>query len=285
MNDLVKNKQYFILICWSILLFFYPEWIAAQGMGVGTASPVSMLDVNGNLTVGATYAGNNAAPANGALIQGNVGIGTPSPNGRLHLYETSGTTPTATAGTLILEHGNNGGMSGIIFKSAVDNTDYGYIKYSDDGSGNGSSNENALLEFGVQNDASTSSNEDDIAIMSSANLGINTRSPGSTLHVLGAYQGKARTVSSSVTLADDDWFVLVTNNSTTTITLPTLTASSTNGKLLYIRATGGASTSVTLAPAAGNTLSTHVSWYNPMIANEGLTLTSVGTVWYVVTGD
>jgi hypothetical protein len=275
----------------SIFLFYFclfilnPGWIKAQGFGVGTASPVSKLDVNGNLTIGATYAGTTAAPANGVLIQGNVGIGLTAPNGRLHLYEATGTTITSLAGTLILQHGNSGGTSGILFKSSVEPTDYGYIRFTDDGSGTGSSSEDGLLEIGIANDPSTNSYQDDIAFMPSGNLGINTRAPNSTLHVVGAYQGKAKSVSSSVTLTDDDWFVVATNNSVSTITLPTLSSPSTDGKILYIRASGGASTSITIAAAAGNTLATHAQFGNPMYTNEGITLTSVGTVWYIVTGD
>ncbi len=276
---------HFTLFAFS-LFFFHPMILPSQNMGISTTSPVSKLDVNGNMTVGGTYAGTNAAPTNGALIQGNVGIGTTGPNGKLHLYEAIGTTLSATAGTLILDHSDAGGQSGILFKSTVNaGGDYGYIKYSEDGSGNGSTTENGLLEIGVKDDVPANAYEDDIAFMPSGNIGINTRSPNSTLHVLGAYQGKTKTVNSSVTLAIDDWFVLITNNSTTTITLPTLVSGTTDGKMLYIRATGGTSTSVTLSPAAGNTLSSHVSWFNPLVQKEAILMISSGTVWYVVTGD
>ena len=284
MHSFIQKITSIFLLTLGLFLFSCSEQISAQGMGIGVATPVSKLDVNGNLTVGTTYAGTNAAPASGAIIQGNVGIGLTAPNGKLHLYEATGTTVTATAATLILEHGNSGGMSGILFKSKVDaGSDFGYIKYLDDGSGNGSTTENGLLEIGVSNDA-FNSYEDDIAIMPSGNLGVNTRSPNSTLHVAGGYQGKTKTVSTSVTLANDDWFVLITNNSTTTVTLPTLVAGTTDGKILYIRATGGGSTSVTIAAAAGNTLSTNEDWSNPMWQKEGLVLISIGTVWYVVNG-
>jgi hypothetical protein len=272
-----------VLLSWC---FFQSIVGFSQNMGINTASPASKLDVNGNLTVGATYSGTNAAPVNGALIQGNVGIGSTSPNGRLHLYEATGTTSTGSAATMILEHGNSGGSSCILFKSKVNvGSDYAYIKYSDDGSGNGSNNENGLLEIGIQNDAVSNIYEDDICFMASGNVGVNTTSPNSTLHVLGSYQGKTKSVSASATLADDDWFVLVTNNSASTLTLPTLVSGTTDGKMLYLRATGGASTSVTIAPAAGNTLSTHYSWSNPLAQKEAILLIGLGTVWYVVTGD
>jgi hypothetical protein len=37
----------------------------AQNVGIGQAAPISKIDVNGNVTIGATYSGVNAAPANG----------------------------------------------------------------------------------------------------------------------------------------------------------------------------------------------------------------------------
>jgi hypothetical protein len=46
-------------------------------VGIGTTGPLSKLDVNGGVAVG-TYAGNNAAPSNGLIVSGNVGIGTTS---------------------------------------------------------------------------------------------------------------------------------------------------------------------------------------------------------------
>jgi hypothetical protein len=277
MNRLLLHILFILLFSF----FFHPTVCYSQNMGISTGTPVSKLDVNGNVTVGATYAGTNAAPTNGVLIQGNVGIGLTGPNGKLHLYEATGTTVTATAATLILEHGNSGGTSGILFKSAVNPaSDHGYIKYLDDGSGNGSTNENGLLEIGTMDNP-----DDHIAIMASGNVGVNTRSPNSTLHVSGGYQGKARAVSTTTTLANNDWFVLITNNSTTTITLPTLSSPTTNGKILYLRSTGGASTSITISAAAGNTLSSHVSWFNPMISTEAITLIARGTTWYIITGD
>ena len=62
------------------------------GMGISPSAitPVSTLDVNGNVSIG-TYAGNNAAPANGAIISGQVGIGTNAPNAAAALDVTSTT--------------------------------------------------------------------------------------------------------------------------------------------------------------------------------------------------
>jgi hypothetical protein len=43
-------------------------------LGIGTTAPANVLDVEGGVAIGATYSGTNAAPTNGLLVQGNVGI-------------------------------------------------------------------------------------------------------------------------------------------------------------------------------------------------------------------
>lgn len=49
-------------------------------IGIGTATPLSKLDVSGGIAIGTNYSGTTAAPANGAIIEGNVGIGTSTPD-------------------------------------------------------------------------------------------------------------------------------------------------------------------------------------------------------------
>jgi hypothetical protein len=63
----------------------------AQNVGIGQTSPASKLDVNGGITIGSGYSGVSAAPASGAIIQGQVGIGTSSPNPAAILDITSTT--------------------------------------------------------------------------------------------------------------------------------------------------------------------------------------------------
>lgn len=58
-------------------------------VGIGVAAPQNALDVEGAIAVGAAYSGSAAAPVNGMIVQGNVGLGTPTPATRLHVAGTS----------------------------------------------------------------------------------------------------------------------------------------------------------------------------------------------------
>jgi hypothetical protein len=73
------KKYLFILFLISSLVS-----VNAQNVGVGIATPVSKLSVNGNFSVGSGYVG-SVAPVDGAIIQGNTGIGTATPAHRLHV--------------------------------------------------------------------------------------------------------------------------------------------------------------------------------------------------------
>lgn len=117
---------------------------------------------------------------------GDVGIGTMNnPVAPLHILEGTGTAASASDGTIVLEHGNSGGSSSIIFKSNVNNnSDYAYINFADDGSGNGSSNENALLTIGIENDG-PGAYQDDIALMPDGYVGVGTTTPSNKLDVNG----------------------------------------------------------------------------------------------------
>jgi hypothetical protein len=56
-------------------------WIAhSVGIGTGTIAPLSTLSVAGSTAIGAAYAGATAAPANGLLVNGDVGVGVTNPN-------------------------------------------------------------------------------------------------------------------------------------------------------------------------------------------------------------
>ncbi|PHR90055.1 MAG: hypothetical protein COA80_16565 [Leeuwenhoekiella sp.] len=147
-----------------------------------------------------------------------VGLGTNDPQARLHILESVGTPASATTGTIVLEHGNAGGESSIVFKSqSNNNSDYGYLKYSDDGSGNGSTGENSLLELGIQNDT-PGLYQDDINIASTGNVGISNTAPKEKLHISGNNStiriDGLNTTNNATNVASDPMPVYVDDNGT-----------------------------------------------------------------------
>jgi len=135
------------------------------------------------------FAGTSSTTSNELMrLNGNgtLSLGNTQNTNKFHIYETVGTVATINNGTIVLEHGNVGGSSSIMFKSTVNpSTDFAHITYSEDGSGNGTSNENGLLTIGIQNDIPGSPWVDDIALMPSGFVGINTIAPDAMLSVNG----------------------------------------------------------------------------------------------------
>ncbi len=92
---------------------------AAGRLAIGTTGHQNLLDVEGSLAIGAGYAGNTAAPTNGAIIEGNVGIGVNNPTYKLDVSGGGvGTTVINSSGdvaaaTVILD-------SDQMFKTAVE---------------------------------------------------------------------------------------------------------------------------------------------------------------------
>lgn len=80
----------------------YPD-DAAYNVAIGADSPVAKLTVAGNMAVGSGYA-TSTAPTDGLIVQGNVGIGTATPNQALDLI-----------GSLELESTTNS-TAGVIYK-------------------------------------------------------------------------------------------------------------------------------------------------------------------------
>ena len=70
-------KILFILLLFSNICWAQTYEVSTGNLGVNTASPTSVLGVGGNLAVGGVvYTNASNPPTNGAIIQGNVGIGT-----------------------------------------------------------------------------------------------------------------------------------------------------------------------------------------------------------------
>ncbi len=99
-------------------------YIPTNNVGIGEVSPGSKLSVSGGATIGATY-DTTAAPTNGLLVEGLVGIGTNSP-GAYKLNVQAGAAQTLIESTsdaqLVLKSGD--AWTGILFDDSGATNDY-----------------------------------------------------------------------------------------------------------------------------------------------------------------
>jgi len=84
-------------------------------VGIGTVISKNTLDVGNNVSIGTAYAGYQAAPVNGLIVQGNVGVGTYAPvkpfsvTGDTYLNGNLGIgTSTTNQGAFVVTNGNVG---------------------------------------------------------------------------------------------------------------------------------------------------------------------------------
>jgi hypothetical protein len=140
--------------------------IATTGaLTVGTSTAPANVTVNGAMTTGALTVGTATTSAN-LTINGNVGIGTSAaPLARLQV-----------ANGAIMPSVGNTESAGILFPKDIagGSGDAAWLRYHP------RTGEAFTLELGISNDA-----DDHIALMSSGNVGIGTRTPADKLDVAG----------------------------------------------------------------------------------------------------
>lgn len=125
-----------------------------------------------------------------------LGVGSSHPyaeqRGVIHIYEPVGSSHHSTNdASLVLEHGDSGGSSCILFPSARNpNSDYGYIQYEDSTS---AGDEISRLIIGTQNDG-PGSNEDNVILYPTSKVGIRTNNPVEVLDVNGSIRTNNRLI-------------------------------------------------------------------------------------------
>ena len=169
-------------------------------VGINTKTPQATLDVSGTLNINGIITNNSGA----------LGI---TVSGKILISEAgAGTTGNVAVGSLTLQHQTNGASS-IVFRSATNFNDYGYIRYQDHVSTtnfNGT-NENGLLTIGIENDGTSSVSADRIVLWACDNgtsnatgyVGINTKNPLYTLDVNGNVNATSYNASSDYRIKEN----------------------------------------------------------------------------------
>jgi hypothetical protein len=180
------------------------------GLMVGSSTPtLDKLDVYGATAIGTGYAGVTAAPTNGLIVQGNVGIGTSNPlgnaldvNGTVNatLFSGSGAGLTnigtsSLSGTVGTGNGGTGtntvftqgsvvfaGVSGVY---SQDNANFFYNS-TNHSLGLGTTSPQNLLDVNGAASIGYSVAAPSGGLIVSGNVGIGTTSPGNTLDVNGS---------------------------------------------------------------------------------------------------
>jgi hypothetical protein len=163
--------------------------LTTGNLGIGTTTPASKLDIEGNLAVGNTYSGTTAAPANGAIIEGKVGIGQPSPSYQLDVF--TNTLSQAVHGVIATGSGSN--YAGSFSASGGGSTNYGVYANATGATTNYS------LYLGSLSASANNYSLYSVAAAKSyiaGDLGIGTPSPTATLDINGTAKCTASAWSS-----------------------------------------------------------------------------------------
>jgi len=129
---------------------------------------------------------------------GKTGIGTKTPSGRLHVYEETGSVPSADTGAFVLEHGDLKGQSSIVFKTKANRPkDTGFITFQEDTAEVPGAN---ILTIGTGESTSTSNH---LALLPSGNVGIGTKTPTAKLDVNGTVRLKTGNQGAGKVLTSD----------------------------------------------------------------------------------
>ena len=156
--------------------YFVPVLTPTYGLAEMTGTGVRSIfydNLNHGIVIGSTYASSYQSPTNGAIIQGNVGIGTTNPGAKLEVQASS------TTSTDIAQFSNSNSVYKAKF--ALDSSGSGYLDLQD-----ASNNNNVHLES-LGN-----------SWLNGGNVGIGTPSPTTPLYLSSSTSGSEFYVNNTV---------------------------------------------------------------------------------------
>jgi len=220
---------------------------------------------------------------------GNVGIGTASPNAILHITGTLGPALLIEDGNIHLSGTNTAHNPEIQF---IDNAHIGVaglkIRY-DNSNGNSYfenmyNNTNAGIFFTTR-EAGTA---DNVLSLVAGQVGIGTTTPNSTFQVSGSQAGNYTAITDDITLNETHYIVDLTDTDDATVTLPA--ASGVTGRTYHILSTGNGEQKLTITGSGGQFMgSNQDSGPEDSIEIDGgaqsVTLLSTGTYWFILTDN
>ncbi|MBM4254036.1 MAG: tail fiber domain-containing protein, partial [Deltaproteobacteria bacterium] len=227
------------------------------GIGIGTASPASTLDVRGGVAVG-DYAGVNSAPFNTLIVSGGLGVGTSAPTSFVHTNDNLSKTTNHT---------------GILFNVANTSSTPSVRKVGLDLQSTGVWNGVSSVNTGLNVNASGGS-VNYAAVFSGGNVGIGTSMPGSTLQVNGSvavgYSAATTASSSGLAVAGNIGIGTTSPRATIESVGPIATSGPVGGFILYNRGSSAIS-SQWYSPSLGET-----RLYDHPSSSDRLTISSSG---------
>jgi len=275
--------------------YFYGRGYFSGNVGIGIDQPVNKLDIVGNLAVG-SYAGLDAAPANGLIVSGTAGIGISSPTAKLHVYSTDASNflnalgnneHTAIVGDMeYAGNGENVGIYGYAGQNTVAN--YGIVGMC---GGNASNNiaiygytpsSNGGFNAAVYAYAGGISNNDWAGYFIgrgyfSDKVGIGTLTPGTSLDVNG---GDIRTSNNVIVQGTNG---IIRNNSGTQLkkvtTIITINLTLTGGQSTSIPITWSEAFTATPEAYVGDVTSGSVGGWAELVLTVTGTTSTGATLW------
>lgn len=149
---------------------FYLER-TTNSLGIGTSTPLNRLDVFGGMAIGTGYAGISAAPNDGLIVQGSVGIGVNSITGGSKLQVTGGDFRLQDSFPFMLLNATSvSNNSGLNFRE--NDVSMGYIYYR-----------GSLDEIWLSNSSGGGSNH--LTIATTGNVGLGRTATANQLEISG----------------------------------------------------------------------------------------------------